>query len=250
MKLLTWNVNGIRAASRKGLEQILEFIDADIVCFQEIKATKDQIELNEALYPYQYVNSAQKKGYSGTMIASREEAKKVVYGIGDERFDCEGRVLTAYFEQFTVVTVYVPNSQDALKRIDYRMEFDQAFTDYLHTIEGPLLICGDMNVARTAMDIWDENDGIGSAGYSDQERNSFETRYLSEYEDVYRLVHPQGQAYSWWSYKSRARERNAGWRIDYWLASKDLLPQIEDIEIMADVYGSDHCPVLLTLKDE
>lgn len=247
MELLTWNVNGIRALARKGLEQMLDYLNADIVCFQEIKATEDQIELNPDLYPYQYVNSAVKKGYSGTMIASRMEAKKVVRGIGIEEFDQEGRVITAYFEHFAVVCVYVPNSQENLKRIDYRLRFDKAFTDYLRSIDLPLLVCGDFNVARTAQDIWDEADGEGSAGYSEQERNSFETNYLSHLADVYRVLKPEGRDYSWWSYQKRSRDRNAGWRIDYWLASRDLMDKVEDIEILGDLYGSDHCPVLITI---
>ena len=248
MQLLTWNVNGIRAVARKGLEQILDFLGADIVCFQEIKATEDQIDLDEGLYPYQYVNSAQKKGYSGVMIASQIEANKVVKGIGIEEYDAEGRVITAYFDDFALVNVYLPNSQDGLKRIDYRMGFDQAFTDYLRSIELPVLVCGDFNVARSAKDIWDENDGLNSAGYSEQEKSSFETRYLSDFVDVYRTLHPDGEDYSWWSYKSRGRERNAGWRIDYWLASPILMDKVKSIDILSDVFGSDHCPVMLDIK--
>lgn len=153
MRLLTWNINGYRAVAKKGLEQILDLIDADIVCFQEIKAMPDQIDLNDALYPYQYINSAKRKGYSGTMIASRTEPEKVVYGIGREDLDQEGRVITAYYPQFALVTVYTPNSQENLKRIDFRMEWDKAFKDYVCSIDRPVLICGDMNVARGPLDI-------------------------------------------------------------------------------------------------
>lgn len=248
MRLLTWNVNGIRALAKKGLEQILDYLGADIVCFQETKATEDQIELNEDLYPYQYAFSAQKKGYSGVMIASQYEATRVVKGIGIEEFDAEGRVITAYFGNFAVVCVYVPNSQDGLKRIDYRMRFDEAFGEYLRSIDVPVLVCGDFNVARTAQDIWDEADGIGSAGYSEQEKNSFEKNYLSTFEDVYRKLKPEGHDYSWWSYKSGGRARNEGWRIDYWLVSKDLLDKVQDIKILGDVFGSDHCPVMLNIR--
>lgn len=252
MRLLTWNVNGFRAVKKKGLEQILEFLDVDIFCLQEIKAMPDQIELDEDLFPYQYINSAERKGYSGTMIASRIEPLSVTFGLGDENvadIDKEGRVVTAEFEDFMVVTVYTPNAKDGLARIADRERWDKAFAKYVNHLPKPALLCGDMNIARGPLDIWDEADGIGSAGYSDIERNDFESLLMPHYEDVYRVLHPQGQDYSWWSYYSRGRERNQGWRIDYWLASPSLMPEIQSIEILGDVYGSDHCPVLLELND-
>jgi exodeoxyribonuclease-3 len=252
MQLLTWNLNGFRAVKKKGLEDILEIIDADIVCFQETKAQPDQIDLSKDLYPYQYINSAVKKGYSGVMIASQIEAEKVTSGIGVEEHDQEGRVLTAEFEKFVLVNVYTPNSQDGQRRLDYRISWDQAFASYCknltETLNKPILICGDLNIARGEMDIWDEKDGIGSAGYTPQERENFENLLMPFVCDVFREKYPDTRKYSWWSYYSRGRENNRGWRIDYWLASPSLMPYIRDIEIMNDVFGSDHCPVLLKTK--
>lgn len=207
----------------------------------------DQIDLNDALYPYQYINSAKRKGYSGTMIASRTEPEKVVYGIGREDLDQEGRVITAYYPQFALVTVYTPNSQENLKRIDFRMEWDKAFKDYVCSIDRPVLICGDMNVARGPLDIWDEADGLGSAGYSDQEKAGMESLLNAGFVDLYRQLYPEKQEYTWWSYYSRGRESDEGWRIDYWLASKSIADKAGSVEILGDVYGSDHCPVLLTI---
>ncbi len=247
MRLLTWNINGYRAVAKKGLEQILDYIDADIVCFQEIKAMPEQIDLNEGLYPYQYINSAKRKGYSGTMIASRTEPEKVVYGIGNEELDGEGRVVTVYYPDFALVDVYTPNSQDGLKRIDFRMAWDQAFKDYVCSIDRPVLICGDMNVARTPLDIWDEKDGLGSAGYSDQEKSGMEALLNAGFVDLFRQLYPEKREYTWWSYYSRGRERDQGWRIDYWLASKSIANKAKSVEILGDVFGSDHCPVLLTI---
>ncbi|MBF0578601.1 exodeoxyribonuclease III [Erysipelotrichaceae bacterium RD49] len=247
MKLLTWNLNGYRAVQKKGLEQILSLLDAQIACFQETKAQPDQIEMDEYLYPYVYVNSAVKKGYSGTMIACLEPAQKVVYGLGIEELDQEGRVITAYFKDFALVTVYTPNSQNALKRLDFRQQWDEAFAAYCKSIDRPVLICGDMNIARGPLDIWDEKDGIGAAGYSDEERSNFENYLMDEFVDVFRELYPQKRQYSWWNYKTRGRARNEGWRIDYWLASKELLPKIQSIQILDDVFGSDHCPVMLDI---
>lgn len=247
MKLLTWNLNGYRAVQKKGLEQILSLLDAQIVCFQETKAQPDQIEMDEYLYPNVYINSAVKKGYSGTMIASLEPAEKVVYGLGIEELDQEGRVITAYFKDFALVTVYTPNSQNALKRLDFRQQWDEAFAAYCKSIDRPVLICGDMNIARGPLDIWDEKDGIGAAGYSPEERNNFENYLMDEFVDVFRELYPQKRQYSWWNYKTRGRARNEGWRIDYWLASKELLPKVKSIQILDDVFGSDHCPVMLDI---
>ncbi len=247
MKLLTWNLNGYRAVQKKGLEQILSLIDAQIACFQETKAQPDQIEMDEYLYPYTYINSAVKKGYSGTMIASLEPAEKVVYGLGIEELDQEGRVITAYFKDFALVTVYTPNSQNALKRLDFRQQWDEAFAAYCKSIDRPVLICGDMNIARTPLDIWDEKDGIGAAGYSLEERNNFENYLMDDFVDLFRELYPEKRQYSWWNYKTRGRDRNEGWRIDYWLASKELLPKVRSVQILDDVFGSDHCPVLLDI---
>lgn len=250
MKLLTWNVNGYRALMKKGLENILDVLDADIVCLQEIKATPEQIELHEELYPYLYVNSAKKKGYSGTLIASRYKPKEVIYGVGIEDLDQEGRVITCVFDTFNLVTVYTPNAQANLKRIDFRLAWDQAFLKHVTSLQGPVLICGDLNVARSNLDIWDENDGLNSAGYSLEERNSFEQGLMQHFVDVFRSLNPTAQTYSWWSYYSRGRERNQGWRIDYWLISPNLMSKVQDIQILEDIYGSDHCPVLLNIDLE
>lgn len=248
MRLLTWNVNGYRSVQKKGLEQILDFLGADIVCLQETKAMPDQIDLNEDLYPYQYINSAEKKGYSGTLIACQNEPLSVSYGIGQEEFDHEGRVITAEFDTFCLVNVYTPNSGENLKRLAFRMAWDAAFAQYVKSLSKPVLICGDLNIARSPQDIWDEKDGQGSAGYSDEERHDFESLLMDHFVDVYRTLHPQGQGYTWWSYYSRGRERNQGWRIDYWLVAPALMSRIRGIEILDDVFGSDHCPVLLEMK--
>lgn len=250
MKLLTWNVNGYRALMKKGLENILDVLDADIVCLQEIKASPEQIELNEELYPYLYINSAKRKGYSGTLIASRYEPREVKYGLGIEELDQEGRVITCVFDTFNLVTVYTPNSQANLKRLDFRLAWDQAFLKYVTSLNGPVLICGDLNVARNSLDIFDEKDGLNGAGYSQQERDSFEQGLMKHFVDVFRSLYPNSQIYSWWSYYSRGRERNQGWRIDYWLVSPDLMNKVQDIRILDDVYGSDHCPVLLDIDLE
>lgn len=246
-RLLTWNVNGIRAVMKKGFEQILDFLDADVICLQETKAQPDQIELSEDLYPYQYINSAKRKGYSGTLIASRTEPLSVQYGIGQEEHDQEGRVLSAEFEDFFLVDVYTPNSGEGLKRLDYRAQWDQVFADFIESLQKkkPVLICGDFNVARSALDIWDEADGVNAAGYTQTEKDGFESRLMPIVKDVFRELYPEKRQYSWWSYYSRGREQNRGWRIDYWLASPSLMPHIQDIEILDTVYGSDHCPVML-----
>lgn len=246
-RLLTWNINGYRAILNKGLEQILDVLDADIVCFQETKAQPEQIELDEELYPYQYKYSANKKGYSGTMIASRIEPLSVHYGLGVDEMDTEGRVIRLEFEHCNVITVYTPNTQGNLKRKDFRQQWDQAFYEYLSSLEKPFMLCGDLNVARTALDIWDEKDGLNQAGYTEFEKEGL-NRHLSLSKDVFRELYPQKRQYTWWSYYSRGRERNEGWRIDYWLVSNSLFDEVEDITIYDDIYGSDHCPVLLEMR--
>ncbi len=251
MRLITWNVNGIRAVMKKGLEQMLDYLDADIVCFQETKAQPDQIELSEDLYPYQYANSAVRKGYSGTLIASRIEPLSVVFGIGVEEHDTEGRVITAEFPEFYLVDVYVPNAGEGLRRLDYRVSWDQAFGAYVASLneKKPVLLCGDFNVARTPQDIWDQGEGEeGTAGYTPQEREGFEKNLLSFLSDSFRVLHPQSDQYTWWSYYSRGRERNQGWRIDYWLVSPRFMNHVRDVRILDDVYGSDHCPVELEIS--
>ncbi|WP_296240859.1 exodeoxyribonuclease III [uncultured Faecalicoccus sp.] len=249
MKLISWNVNGIRACINKGFLDIVDALDADIVCLQETKAQPDQIEIPEDLYPYQYAYSAVRKGYSGTMILSRIEPLHVSYGLGMEQHDTEGRVITAEFEDFYLVTVYTPNSGDGLKRLSYRMEWDQAFSQYVRSLKKPVLVCGDLNVANEEIDIKNPKTNRRNAGFTDEERDSFKSNLLPYVKDTFRTLYPQKVQYSWWSYRFNARKNNAGWRIDYWLASESLMDRVKDSLILTDIYGSDHCPVELDLLD-
>ena len=249
MRLLTWNINGYRAIQKKGLEDILGMLDLSVACFQEIKALPEQIEMDPYLFDQVFINSAKRKGYSGTMIASIIKPKQVTYGLGIEELDQEGRVITAIFDGFALVTVYTPNAQDGLKRIEFRQQWDEAFGQHLRRLGCPALVCGDFNVARTELDIYNEAAGKNSPGYSIQERQGFETHLMPYFKDVFRELHPQTRQYTWWSYYSRARERNDGWRIDYWLASPELMPYIREITILDDIYGSDHCPILLDFDE-
>ena len=249
MRLVTWNVNGIRAIMKKGFEDIMATLDPDIVCLQETKAQADQIEVDESLYPYQYINSAKRKGYSGTMIMGLDEPINVMYGIQDPVHDTEGRVITAEYDKFYLVDVYVPNSGEGLKRLDYRMEWDQAFSAYLKKLseKKPLLVCGDFNIARTAQDVYDEAAVSGFSGYTPEERSSFEAHFTPFLVDAYRALHPDKNGYSWWNYYSRGRERGQGMRIDYWLVSPELMDKVRSVTILDDIYGSDHCPVELDI---
>lgn len=249
MRLLTWNINGYRAIQKKGLEEILGMLDLSVACFQEIKALPEQIEMDPYLFDHIFINSAKRKGYSGTMMASILQPKSVTYGLGIEELDQEGRVITAYFDGFAIVTVYTPNAQDGLKRIEFRQQWDEAFAKYCRSLDCPVLICGDLNVARTALDIYKEPAGKTSPGYSPEERQAFESHLMPYFCDVFRELHPDVRQYSWWSYYSRGRERNEGWRIDYWLASPELMPYIREITILDDIYGSDHCPILLDFDE-
>ena len=249
MKLISWNVNGIRACINKGFLDIVDALDADIVCLQETKAQPDQIEIPEDLYPYQYAYSAVRKGYSGTMILSRIEPLHVSYGLGMEQHDTEGRVITAEFEDFYLVTVYTPNSGDGLKRLSYRMEWDQAFSQYVRSLKKPVLVCGDLNVANEEIDIKNPKTNRRNAGFTDEERDSLKSNLLPYVKDTFRTLYPQKVQYSWWSYRFNARKNNAGWRIDYWLASESLMDRVKDSLILTDIYGSDHCPVELDLLD-
>ncbi len=248
MKLISWNVNGIRAVMKKDFLEILYALDADVFCIQETKAQPEQIEVDCELYPYQYVFSAEKKGYSGTMIFCKKEPLSISYGIKQEEHDKEGRVITIEYEDYYVVTVYTPNAQPKLKRIEYRMAWDQAFSHYVSHLDKPVLICGDLNVANEEIDLKNPDANHNNPGFSDQERESFKKNLLTHYIDSYRQLYPEKEEYSWWSYRTKARERNAGWRIDYWLVSKELWDRVEDSKILTDVYGSDHCPIELDLK--
>lgn len=251
MKLVSWNVNGLRACMQKGFMDFFREADADIFCLQETKLQAGQIELELPGY-HQYWNYAEKKGYSGTALFSKKEPLKVTYGMGVEEHDHEGRVITAEFEDFYVVTVYVPNSQRELTRLDYRMEWEEAFLKYLKKLEEtkPLVYCGDLNVAHQEIDLKNPKTNHNNAGFTDQERKCFGRVLENGFVDSFRHFYPDlKDAYSWWSYMGQARAKNVGWRIDYFVASEALKDKLEDAKIHAQVMGSDHCPVELDLKD-
>lgn len=247
MKLISWNVNGIRACVQKGFTEYMMAQDADIFCIQESKMQKGQLELQLDGY-YQYWNYAEKKGYSGTAIFTKREPIDVTYGIGIEEHDHEGRVITLEYESFYMVTVYTPNSQNELARIDYRMKWEDDFREYLSAFakNKPVILCGDLNVAHKEIDLKNPKANRNNAGFSDQEREKFTALLEAGFIDTYRYFYPdQTDIYSWWSYRFRAREKNAGWRIDYFLVSKELEEQLMDARIHTEVTGSDHCPVEL-----
>jgi exodeoxyribonuclease-3 len=251
MKLISWNVNGLRACMQKGFLDYFKQADADIFCLQETKMQEGQLELDLPGY-FQYWNYAEKKGYSGTALFTREKPLQVTYGIGVEEHDHEGRVITAEYKDFYVVTVYVPNSQRELARLDYRMKWEEAFLAYLMGLreKKPLVYCGDLNVAHQEIDLKNPKTNHQNAGFTDQERNCFTKVLESGFLDTFRYFYPdQKEIYSWWSYMFQARTKNAGWRIDYFVASKELEGRLEDARIHTQVLGSDHCPVELVLKD-
>ena len=250
MKLISWNVNGIRACVTKGFLDYFKEEDADIFCIQESKMQEGQLDLELDGY-YQYWNYAKKKGYSGTAIFTKKEPISVSYGIGIEEHDNEGRVITLEYDNFYMVTVYTPNSQNELARLDYRMTWEDAFADYLNSLKAKksVIICGDMNVAHKEIDLKNPKTNRRNAGFTDEEREKFTTLLNHGYVDTFRHFYPdQEQIYSWWSYRFKAREKNAGWRIDYFIASGSLAERLEDAKIHTGVMGSDHCPVELTLK--
>lgn len=251
MKLISWNVNGLRACLGKGFAEFFEGADADIVCLQETKMQEGQAQLDLPGY-VQYWNSAVKKGYSGTAIFTRIPPLLVTKGIGIPEHDQEGRVITAEFEAFYLVTVYTPNAQRELARIDYRMQWEDAFRAYLLKLREskPVVVCGDMNVAHKEIDLKNPGPNRGNAGFSDEERAQFSKLLDCGFIDTYRALYPDKTgAYSWWSYMYHAREKNVGWRIDYFLISEELRPKLKNADILSDVFGSDHCPVLLELED-
>ena len=250
MKLISWNVNGLRAVMGKNFMGFFNEVDADIFCLQETKLQEGQIEMDLPGY-HQYWNYAEKKGYSGTAIFSKKEALSVKYGIGIDEHDHEGRVITLEFEDFYFVTVYTPNSQDGLKRLDYRMQWEDDFLAYLKGLEEhkPVIYAGDLNVAHKEIDLKNPKTNRKNAGFTDEERSKMDKVIESGFIDTFRHFYPdQEQIYSWWSYRFKAREKNAGWRIDYFMASKELENRLEDAKIHTSVMGSDHCPVELTLK--
>lgn len=249
IKLVSWNVNGLRAVAGKGFAQIFDELDADCVCLQETKLQKGQIDL-EFLGYTSYWNYADKPGYSGTVIYTRKPVLSVSYGLGVDEHDHEGRVVTLEFEDFYLVNVYVPNSQDGLRRLDYRMNWEDAFRGFVKSMESkkPVVVCGDMNVAHEEIDLKNPSTNHFNAGFSDEERSKFTELLGSGFIDTWRFQHPDEVKYSWWSYRGGARFRNAGWRIDYFLVSESLREHIFSTEILNDIAGSDHCPVVLCLK--
>ncbi len=250
MKLISWNVNGLRACVQKGFLDFFREIDADIFCVQESKLQEGQIELNLDGY-HQYWNYAEKKGYSGTAVFAKKEPLSVAYGIGVEEHDHEGRVITLEYADFYMVTVYTPNSQDGLARLDYRMRWEDAFLAYLKKLEEkkPVIFCGDLNVAHEEIDLKNPKTNHNNAGFTDEERGKFTQLVENGFIDTYRFFYPDtAGVYSWWSYRMKARERNAGWRIDYFVVSQSLKERLQDAKIHTEVMGSDHCPVELIVE--
>lgn len=251
MKLISWNVNGIRACVGKGFMDFFKEADADIFCIQETKMQEGQLELDMPGY-YQYWNFAEKKGYSGTAIFTKREPLSVVNGIGIEEHDKEGRVITLEFEDFYMLTVYTPNSQNELARLDYRMTWEDAFLAYLKKLEEtkPVILCGDLNVAHKEIDLKNPKTNRKNAGFTDEERGKFTTLLENGFIDTFRHFYPDMEGiYSWWSYRFQARTKNSGWRIDYFLTSECLKDKLKDAGILTDIMGSDHCPVELVIED-
>ena len=250
MKLISWNVNGLRAVMGKGFMDIFAQLEADVFCLQETKLQQGQIELELPGY-HQYWNYAEKKGYSGTAIFTRKEPLSVCYGIGVEEHDHEGRVITLDMGDFYLITVYTPNAQRELTRLDYRMRWEDDFLAYLKSLDKPCLFCGDLNVAHRAIDLKNPKSNVNNAGFTPQERGKMDALLESGFVDTFRHFHPdQADAYTWWSYMFRAREKNVGWRIDYFIASQEMTPRLESACIHPEIFGSDHCPVELVLREE
>lgn len=252
MKFVSWNVNGLRACVTKGFLDYFKEVDADIFALQETKLQEGQIDLQLEGY-HQYWNYAEKKGYSGTAIFTKKEPISVILGIGIEEHDKEGRVITAEYEDFYFVTVYTPNSKEELARLDYRMLWEDEFKAYLKKLEEnkPVIVCGDLNVAHKEIDLKNPSTNRKNAGFTDEERGKFTDLLGSGFIDTFRYLYPDREGiYSWWSYRFNARKNNSGWRIDYFLVSESLKGRIIDSQIHTEVLGSDHCPVLLELKDK
>lgn len=250
MKFVSWNVNGLRAVLGKGFADIFSDLDADFFCLQETKLSPG-IDVPQFDGYHSFWNLADRKGYSGTAIYSRHEPISVTYGIGEDAHDHEGRIITLEMPDFYLVTVYTPNSQDQLARLDYRMTWEEAFLAYLKKLDAlkPVIVCGDMNVAHKEIDLKNPKTNRRNAGFTDEERNKFTRLLEAGFVDTFRLKHPDlTDAYSWWSYRMRAREKNVGWRIDYFVVSERLAPCVAEANIRADIFGSDHCPVTLTLS--
>ena len=251
MKLISWNVNGLRACVEKGFLDFFKEVDADVFCLQETKLQQGQIDLDLPGY-YQYWNYAEKKGYSGTALFTKKQPLQVTYGIGIEEHDKEGRVITAEYETYYVVTVYTPNSQDELKRLDYRMHWEEDFLAYLKKLEEkkPVVYCGDLNVAHKEIDLKNPKTNRHNAGFTDEERGCFDKVLENGFIDTFRYFYPDQEGiYSWWSYRFQARAKNSGWRIDYFMASEALREKLCDAAIHTAVLGSDHCPVELVMQE-
>ena len=249
LKFISWNVNGLRAVVTKGFKESFEALDADFFCLQETKLQQGQIDIDLPGYE-SYWNYAEKKGYSGTVIFTRHKPLAVTYGLGIDDHDHEGRVVTLEMPEFYLVNVYTPNSQDGLRRLDYRMRWEDDFRAYLLNLDEkkPVVVCGDMNVAHEEIDLKNPKTNRRNAGFTDEEREKMTQLLASGFTDSFRHFYPDLEgAYSWWSYSFRAREKNAGWRIDYFLVSNRLAPKMQDAKIHNEIFGSDHCPVELTL---
>lgn len=249
MKLISWNVNGLRACEGKGFSDVFRQLDADFFCLQETKMQPGQLDL--AFEGYEsFWNSAEKKGYSGTAIFTKHKPLSVSYGLGIDEHDHEGRVITLEMDAFFLVCCYTPNSQDGLKRLDYRMRWEDDFRAYLQRLDQqkPVILCGDLNVAHEEIDIKNPKTNRHNAGFTDEERQQFSNLLASGFCDTYRTLHPDKVEYSWWSYRFQARQKNAGWRIDYFVVSERLMPQVADASIHTEIFGSDHCPVEVEIR--
>ena len=249
MKFISWNVNGLRACVGKDFEQQFKDLDADFFCLQETKMQAGQLDLSFPGYE-SYWNYADKKGYSGTAIYTKHKPLNVTYGIDIDEHDHEGRVITLEMEDFYLVTVYTPNSQDGLRRLEYRMKWEDDFQAYLHRLDAikPVIVCGDMNVAHQEIDLKNPKTNHKNAGFTDEEREKMTQLLSNGFIDTFRSLYPEQVTYSWWSYRFRAREKNTGWRIDYFLISERLKDRLEDAKIHTEIMGSDHCPIEITLK--
>ncbi|MBW4770498.1 exodeoxyribonuclease III [Prevotella jejuni] len=249
MKFISWNVNGLRACVGKDFEQQFKDLDADFFCLQETKMQAGQLDLSFPGYE-SYWNYADKKGYSGTAIYTKHKPLNVTYGIDIDEHDHEGRVITLEMDDFYLITVYTPNSQDGLRRLDYRMKWEEDFQAYLHRLDAikPVIVCGDMNVAHQEIDLKNPKTNHKNAGFTDEEREKMTQLLSNGFIDTFRSLYPEQVTYSWWSYRFRAREKNTGWRIDYFLISERLKDRLEDAKIHTEIMGSDHCPIEITLK--
>ena len=252
MKLISWNVNGLRACLKKDFLASFRTLDADVFCLQETKLQHHAGDLELDLPGYhQFWNSAEKKGYSGVAVFTKTEPLSVTYGLGVEDHDHEGRVITAEYEDFYLVCCYTPNAQNELKRLDYRMTWEDDFRGYLQKLDAvkPVILCGDLNVAHQEIDLKNPKTNRRNAGFTDEEREKMTDLLSAGFSDTYRTLYPEKVEYSWWSYRFKAREKNAGWRIDYFIVSNRLMDRVADAKIHTEVFGSDHCPVELTLHD-